>query len=214
MISIILKGYIQMASVWSEIWKSLFLIVFGMVMLRISGRKSISQMTIPTTITMISIGTIIVQPIADENILLTIVAAVIFIAVLILVEVLQVHWNRFEKWVKGPAVIVIQNGQFVVDNMKKMRLTADALEMKLRQQGISKLSDVKTATIESNGQLGYELSDSARPVTLSQLEQLLSAYLGRKGSISRVNENIHKDEATLFEEIQLGHEHKSDKKLE
>ena len=203
-----------MASVWSEIWKSLFLIVFGMVMLRISGRKSISQMTIPTTITMISIGTIIVQPIADENILLTIVAAVIFIAVLILVEVLQVHWNRFEKWVKGPAVIVIQNGQFVVDNMKKLRLTADALEMKLRQQGISKLSDVKTATIESNGQLGYELSDSARPVTLSQLEQLLSAYLGRKGSISRVNENIHKDEATLFEEIQLGHEHKSDKKLE
>ncbi|MBP1895939.1 hypothetical protein PAEVO_15870 [Paenibacillus sp. GM2FR] len=200
---------------WDELWKSLVLIIFGMLMLRISGRKSISQMTIPTTITMISIGTIIVQPIANESILLTIVAAIVFISVLILVEILQVRWNRFEKWIKGPAIVVIEGGQLVIHNMKKLRLTVDALEMKLRQQGISKLSDVKTATIEPNGQLGYELHDSAKPVTLSQLENLLSKYLnGIVSGSDALTPNLQNQETDLFNEIKKGDTHVTNKRLQ
>lgn len=187
---------------WNEVWKSFFLIVFGMLILRISGRKSISQMTIPTTITMISIGTIIVQPIANEHISLTVVAAVIFILVLILVEALQVRWSWLERWIKGPSIIVVKDGQFLLPNMKKLRLTVDALEMKLRQQGISRLSDVKSATIESNGQLGYELHDSAKPVTLAQLESVLSMYMsGEAQKGAAVSSTSHNQEKNLFSEI-------------
>jgi len=200
---------------WDELWKSLVLIIFGMLMLRISGRKSISQMTIPTTITMISIGTIIVQPIANESILLTILAAIVFIVVLVLVEISQVRWNRFEKWIKGPAIIVIEDGLFELHNMKKLRLTVDGLEMKLRQQGISKLSDVKTATIEPNGQLGYELQDSAKPVTFSQLENLLSKYLnGIVSGSDTSNPNFQKQETDLFNEIRIGDAHVANKRLQ
>ena len=187
-----------MSEVWSEIWRSLVLILFGMLVLRVSGRKSISQMTVPTTIAMISIGTIIVQPIADENIILTMVAAVVFIIVLILVEFMQVRWNMLEKLIKGPAMIVIENGEYEVQNMKKLRLTVDALEMKLRQQGISKLSDVKTATIEPNGQLGYELQDYAKPVTLLQLEQLLSRYFNGSGIQDEVQDAYKPASETNF----------------
>lgn len=200
---------------WEELWKSLVLIIFGMLLLRISGRKSISQMTIPTTITMISIGTIIVQPIAEENILLTGLAAIVFIIVLIFVEILQVRWNRFEKWIKGPAIIVIEGGQLEERNLKKLRLTVDALEMKLRLQGISKISDVKTATIEPNGQLGYELMDSAKPVTVSQLESLLSKYFnGIEDGSKAVNPNLSNQETTLFNEIKKGAQHVTDKRLQ
>lgn len=57
-----------MNEIWNEVWKALVLIIFGMLLLRLAGRKSISQMTIPTTIAMISIGTIIVEPIVDHPI--------------------------------------------------------------------------------------------------------------------------------------------------
>jgi len=200
---------------WEELWKSLVLIIIGMLLLRISGRKSISQMTIPTTITMISIGTIIVQPIAEESILLTILAAIVFIIVLIFVEIMQVRFNWFEKWIKGPAIIVIENGQFEERNLKKLRLTVDALEMKLRLQGISKISDVKTATIEPNGQLGYELKDSAKPVTVSQLESLFSQYFNGKEEGSDVAlSNISNQETTLFNEIKKGEPHVANKRLQ
>ncbi|AYB44564.1 DUF421 domain-containing protein [Paenibacillus lautus] len=204
-----------MSEVWSEIWRSLVLILFGMLVLRVSGRKSISQMTVPTTIAMISIGTIIVQPIADENIILTMVAAVVFIIVLILVEFMQVRWNMLEKLIKGPAMIVIENGEYEVQNMKKLRLTVDALEMKLRQQGISKLSDVKTATIEPNGQLGYELQDYAKPVTLLQLEQLLSRYFNGSGIQDEVQDAYKPaSETNFFDEIKMGEKHVQNKHLQ
>lgn len=193
-----------MNEIWSEIWKALVLIIVGMLVLRLVSRKSISQMTIPTTIAMISIGTIIVQPIADHSILITIVAAAVFIIVLILVEWLQVRWNAFERLIKGPAVIVIAEGQLQPKNLRKLRLTVDELEMSLRGQGISRLSDVKTATIEPNGQLGYELQDSAKPVTMAQVEALFATYLG--GSCP-ANETAYLDQPDqqtgLFDEIKL-----------
>lgn len=52
---------------WAWTWKSVVLVIAGMVLLRIAGRKSISQMSVATTVIMISIGTTIVQPIAKSN---------------------------------------------------------------------------------------------------------------------------------------------------
>ncbi|WP_186328358.1 hypothetical protein [Paenibacillus sp. 32O-W] len=49
------------------IWKSAILVIAGMVLLRIAGRKSISQMSVATTVIMISIGTTIVQPLANKS---------------------------------------------------------------------------------------------------------------------------------------------------
>jgi uncharacterized membrane protein YcaP (DUF421 family) len=131
---------------------------------------------------MISIGTIIVEPIADHHILITMTAAAVFIAVLIGVEWLQLRWSLFQRLVKGRAVIVIQDGRVQVQNLKKLRLTIEALEMSLREEGISRISDVKTATFEPNGMIGYELSDAAKPVTLAQVEELLARYLSGTGA--------------------------------
>ncbi|WP_334074650.1 MULTISPECIES: YetF domain-containing protein [Paenibacillus] len=50
------------------------------------------------------------------------------------------------------------------------------MEINLRQAGIQWHSDVKTATIDPNGQLGYELIEDAGPVTLKQMRDLLDQY--------------------------------------
>lgn len=54
-----------------------------------------------------------------------------------------------------------------------MRLTVDKIEMQMRQQGISNISDIKNATIEPNGQLGYELKPDARPLTVGEFKKLM-----------------------------------------
>ncbi|WP_260510292.1 DUF421 domain-containing protein [Paenibacillus typhae] len=192
-----------MNEIWNEVWKALVLIIFGMLLLRLAGRKSISQMTIPTTIAMISIGTIIVEPIADHHILITMTAAAVFIAVLIGVEWLQLRWSLFQRLVKGRAVIVIQDGVVQVQNLKKLRLTIEALEMNLRQEGIPRISDVKTATFEPNGMIGYELSDAAKPVTLAQVEELLAKYLSGTGAGNAAAATKRQEQpgGNLFEQI-------------
>ncbi len=155
------------------VWKSVLLISVALVLLRITGRKSISQMTIAQTIIMISIGSLIVQPIIERSIQRTIISAIVFSGFIILIEYLQLKFNFLESLLSGKSKVIIEKGKILESNLTKMRLTVDQLEMRLRQQGISKITDVKTATLEPNGQLGYELMRHAKPVTIGELEQML-----------------------------------------
>ncbi|WP_410986381.1 DUF421 domain-containing protein [Bacillus cereus] len=158
------------------IWQSLILILAGILLLRIAGRKSISQMTLAQTIVMISIGTIIVQPIVEKSVSKAIASAFIFVVTVIILEYFQLKSNAFEKFITGKSKVVIENGTLNVSNLTKLRLTVDQLEMRLRNQGISKIEDVKTATIEPNGQLGYELKDEAKPLTVRDFHKLIQSY--------------------------------------
>ncbi|AWB46895.1 DUF421 domain-containing protein [Paenibacillus sp. CAA11] len=176
-----------------------------MLLLRLAGRKSISQMTIPTTVIMVSIGTVIVQPIADRSIWMALIAASTFVVLLLIIEAVQLKWNGFEQFMRSRALVVIQNGQLQTQTLKRLRLTVDQLEMKLRQAGIQKIEDVKTATIESNGQLGYELTEEAKPVTLKQLRNMLELYLNPSSMESSASSSIggkNEDQSkTLFNEL-------------
>jgi uncharacterized membrane protein YcaP (DUF421 family) len=177
------------------IGKAFFLIIAGILLLRIAGRKTISQMTLPETIIIISIGTIIVEPVAQESLLATILATATFIGTLVVTEFLQMKSNRLETFLSGKAMVVIQNGQIQTDALRKLRLTVDQLELRLRQQGIANFSDVKTATIEPSGQLGYELTDDAKPLTVGEFKKLMQAYIKNEESKESTPINIF-DEIT------------------
>lgn len=149
---------------------------------------------------MISIGTIIVQPIIEDGILKTVAAASIFIIVLLLIEYLKMKFDFFESLIAGKAVVLIENGELQEQNLKKHRLAVDQLEM--RTQGISTLSDVKNVTLESSGQIGYELSDDAKPFTMGEYKKFL-----------RMQNNLQQPEDNLFKEITEGHLNEPDKQL-
>lgn len=188
-------------------WESFILVMAGIILLRISGRKSIAQMTLAQTVVMISIGTIIVQPIIEDSLWRTIIAASIFVASLIIMEYLQLKFNFFEKFLTGKSLVVVENGNLNTTNLKKLRLTVDQLEMRLRLQGISKISDVKTATLEPNGQLGYELKEEAKPLTVGEFKKLINpAYLNLQSQNQESNNNI-------FDEITSGHTNKNPNQL-
>ncbi|RXI98602.1 DUF421 domain-containing protein [Anaerobacillus alkaliphilus] len=172
------------------IWESILLVLVGFLFLRVSGRKSIAQMTVTTTVIMISIGSIIVQPIIEDSVTKTIISIGIFIGVLIIVEYLQVHFNGLEKLFTGKAKSVIENGQINLENLRKMRLTIDKIEMQLRQNGVSNISDVKNATIEANGQLGYELIPDARPLTVREFKKLMAHMVQLQNQSPDVDGNL------------------------
>lgn len=154
-------------------WQSIVMVISGVLLLRIAGRKSISQMTMAQTVVMISIGSIIIEPIVETSLWDAIIGAGIFIIALIIMEYVQIKFNIFKKLLTGKSKVVIENGVPHTENLKKLRYTVDQLEIQLRQQGITTLSDVKTATLEPNGQLGYELFPDARPLTVKDFKQLL-----------------------------------------
>lgn len=178
------------------IWQTVVLVLSGILLLRLAGRKSIAQMTLATTVVMISIGSVIIQPIVETSVWRTVAVVALFVAVLIVVEFLEMKFNMIEKLITGKSIVVVDNGKPVTQNMAKLRLTVDKLEMQLRQKGIEKISDIKTATMEPNGQIGYELMPDAKPLTVGEFKKMLGVLVTNP-SVSPFNEQ----KQNIFSEI-------------
>ncbi|SER96447.1 DUF421 domain-containing protein [Salipaludibacillus aurantiacus] len=156
------------------IWKAVLIVFGGVLVLRLAGRKSISQLTVAQTVMMIAVGSLIIQPVGDRNIWITLLITFILVLTLLFIEYIVLKNDTLENFFYSKSVLVIENGQINLKNLKKLRLTVDMLELRLRQQGIQNFSDLQWATIESNGQLGYMLKPEKQTATKEDIHILIT----------------------------------------
>ncbi|MDA1476944.1 DUF421 domain-containing protein [Bacillus changyiensis] len=154
------------------VWKAVVIVIGGVLILRLAGRKSISQLTVAQTVMMIAVGSLIIQPVNDRNIWITMIVTFLMTLTLLLIEYMTLKFDAFESFIYGKSVLVVENGQINISHLKKLRLTVDMLEVRLRQQNIQTFKDLQWATIESNGQLGYMLKPNKQYATKEDIEQL------------------------------------------
>lgn len=182
------------------IWKSGLIFIIGTLILRLGGRKSISQMTISQTIVMIGLGSLLVQPVANKGLFVTFGAALILVILMLVSEFLQVKLDFVETFVSGKAIVVVEDGILDIKELKKIRLTVDQLETRLRQVGIDSIKDLKYATIEVSGQLGYELKEEKKPLTQGDFLSIMEEFYSiDKQQINKKLEEKGKND--IFEEI-------------
>ncbi|ACA40137.1 DUF421 domain-containing protein [Lysinibacillus sphaericus] len=162
------------------IWQTILIFIVGTIYLRISGRKTISQMTIPQTVILIAIGTLLIQPVSGRGLWVTFGIAGILVLSLLLTEYIQLKFDKAETAISGKAVPVIQNGILMENNLNKLRLTVDKLEERLRQVGVTNIHDIQYATIESNGQLGHTLKPEKQPATKEDIQNLIKLFQSRE----------------------------------
>ncbi len=161
------------------VWKSILIVIVGSLVLRLAGRKSISQLTVSQTVIMISIGNLMIQPVSNRNIFVTFLIAMLLVLVLIFMEFIQMKNDKFENFITGKGILVIDNGVIIEKNLKRLRLTVDQLEVRLRQKSVKRIADVELATIEPSGQIGVLLKEYAQPATKQDI-QLLINYIHSK----------------------------------
>ncbi|WP_434296011.1 DUF421 domain-containing protein [Clostridium sporogenes] len=115
------------------IWQAILIFIIGTFILRVGGRKSISQMTISQTIVMIGLGSLLIQPVSGKGLLITFLIALILTMLMIITEYLEIKVDFLETLFSGKAVIVVENGKPNIENLKKLRMSIDRLETRLRQ---------------------------------------------------------------------------------
>lgn len=157
---------------WSWIWKGILVVLMGTFLLRVAGRKTISQMTLAETVIMVSIGTLLVQPIATKSIWIAFGTGLVLVLTLLVIEYAQIKMDGVKKVITGKAKVIIEKGELIEKNMLKLRITADQVEMRLRQKNVKNINDVEWATLEPNGQVGFILKEEAQPVTKKEFQQL------------------------------------------
>ncbi len=161
----------------NHIWIGCLIVVAGTVLLRFAGRRSVSQMTFGSLMVMLMLGTIFVGPVTQESPLWTLIVVISMIITLVILEWLQLRFRALERFLSGEAVVVIHNGELNVKNLRRLRLTVSKLEMRLRQHGIKHISDVKMASVEVNGELGYELKPQMEPLTVGEFQRMMKTLI-------------------------------------
>lgn len=156
------------------IWESLAVLFTGYCLIRIAGKKTVGEMTGLEIITLLAIASMTGHAVAGDGLWKTVGALCTFVALLVTIQFLAVKFDLVEKLFMGKATLVIQDGKIIPENLKKLRMSVDQLEAKLREKGIPSFTELKTATIEMSGQLGYEWMRESKPVTIGELEQMLA----------------------------------------
>ena len=135
----------------------------------------------------LAIGTTMGHAIKENQFWQVIVILTFFVFFLITAQYFQLKVKSIQRYLTGYATVVIRNGNIVESNLKKLRMTTEQLEMKLRQKGISYISDLKTATIEPDGGLGYELMDHSQPLTHKEFINILNDNQIKASQIKQEN---------------------------
>lgn len=159
---------------YNFVWKAIVIVIGGVLILRLAGRKSISQLTVAQTVMMVAVGSLIIQPVSERSIWITMAITFILVLMLIVIEYLALKFDTLESFFYGKAIIVVENGTINQKNITKLRLTVDTLELRIRQLGIHNIGDLQWATIEANGQLGYMLKPEKQYATKEDIQVLIS----------------------------------------
>jgi uncharacterized membrane protein YcaP (DUF421 family) len=143
---------------------SLVMTLGSFFLIRFGGKKSVSQMTLPEMVIMISLGSLIITPFNRHFTILGILFCVaVFISVMLLLEFLTVKSTFMQKLIDSTPTLLVEDGQILYKNLMKERMSIEELHSRLRVKGISHVSDLRTCTLEIDGDIGYEEKKNYNP---------------------------------------------------
>lgn len=87
------------------------------------------------------------------NLLEYLITLTIWLMLVLVVNQIKRYFLPIKELLDGKAVMIINDGQLLVDNCKKIGLSAYDISLKLRLEGIYSVADVNRAFMEQNGHL-------------------------------------------------------------
>jgi uncharacterized membrane protein YcaP (DUF421 family) len=149
------------------------LIGFSILLLftRLTGKKQLSQMTIFTYITGITLGSMVGEMVIHGGVEFweEIVGVVLWGVFSFVVEYIGLKIPFMRVVLDSEPTIVIKRGEIQVEELRKMRLTMDDLTMLLREKDVFTVRDVWYAILEPHGELSIVKKAAKQSVLMENI---------------------------------------------
>lgn len=173
------------------------------------GKRAIGEIPVFDFLIVIILGAVVGADIADPNIEhFPTVMAIIFIGIFQrVVAKWKISNRKIGKLLTLEPTVVIQNGQFIDKNLKKIRYSIDNILQMLREKNVFDINDVETAIIEGNGALSVLKKPQKDPVTREDMNIIkttasISFPVIIEGTIySDVLRDFNLNEASLLQQL-------------
>lgn len=153
------------------IFRAFFLYIFVIIVMRMMGKREIGQLQPYELAITLIISELVTLPMGNNGIPLIsgIIPVLVITFTQMLLSFITTKSQFMQDLISGTYTIIIENGNLIEKNMIKQKYTIVELLEQLRLNGVSKISDVQYAILETSGQLSVILKESKRPVTAEQM---------------------------------------------
>ena len=125
-----------------------------LVLMRLSGKRSFSQLTTFDFVLLLIIGETSQQALTGEDYSITnaFLIVVTLLALDIGLSIVKQKAPQAEKWLDGLPLVIIDDGKLLKSRMEMARVAEDDILAKAREtQGIERLDQIKYAVLERTG---------------------------------------------------------------
>ena len=194
-ISVIIKGFMSL--------------IFLFFVIKLLGKKQVSQLNIFDYVIGISLGNLAAEMTinSDISIINGFLAMTIYGSCSLFVSFITNKSIIARRLISGVPVVLIENGRISKEQLKKVKLDVNDLLQDAREDGIFDISKVEYAIMEVSGKVTFLLKSEEEPVTnkdmnIKKNKESLTANLVMDGSIMINNlRAIGKDTKWLMEKI-------------
>lgn len=191
--------------------RAIFSLVTLFLVTKMIGKKQVSELSLFDYVISISIGNFAAEMTMnlDYQVLNGFIAVIIFGFIATIVAILTMKSIILRRFFMGTPTIIIQDGAFVLKNLRKLKLDMNDFLETARSQGYFDVSEIKYAIMEADGKISFLPKEEYLPVTnkdmnLKPSKNGLFANVIIDGRVMKNNlENIGKDEAWLKKALKV-----------
>jgi uncharacterized membrane protein YcaP (DUF421 family) len=130
---------------------------FLWIVTRATGKSTLGELSTFQLVLYIVMGDLIQQGVTAQDYSVTgaVLAVSVFAVLTVALSWVQLRWPRSRPVIHGAPVVVVTDGEMRDDLMKVERLSVDDLYEAARSNGIDRLSQVRLAVLEADGQISF-----------------------------------------------------------
>jgi uncharacterized membrane protein YcaP (DUF421 family) len=123
--------------------------------LRVAGKRELGQMSPFDLVVILVISNAVQNAMVGQDTSLTagILAAFTLLVVNRAVNVLGLRSKILGKGLSGSPTLVVNDGHYIDDNLRREGISTDEVMMALREHGVGRIEDVETAILEVDGSI-------------------------------------------------------------
>lgn len=143
------------------------------LLLRLSGKRSLSKLNMFDFVITVALGSIFAAVLIYESITVAdaVASTVLLLLAQALISRLSIEWSFVEDVIKPDPTMIFFEGEFLEDAMKSVRVTKAEIYAEVRQAGIPCMNEVYAVVLETNGVISVLApNDNIRQSTLDDVE--------------------------------------------
>ena len=137
-----------------SVLRAAFIYFFLLIVFRIAGRRTLSEMTTFDFVLLLIIGEA-TEPVLLGDVPSVVHAALVIITLLFInigMSLIKSRWKTMEKLMDGVPTIIVEHGRLMQERMHTARVSRDdVMEAARRMHGIERLEQIKYAIVEVRG---------------------------------------------------------------